>query len=247
MITIYIHWLRHVRRYVRSRSRLISSLIQPLLYLLAVGFGLGPTFRAAGQGLYIQFLAPGIIAMAIVFSAVFSGMDLIFDRQFGFLKVVLVSPPSRVLHILGRIAGALTVAMIQGCLVLLISVGVGFRPVRGAAIAFVIMALVALLFSALGQLVGSMVSDFSGFQMFTNVLLWPMLFFSGTLFPLANLPLWLLMIVKSNPFTYGVDGLRQALTSPSGIVVLSTDFVVLSVAATAIVGLSAWRFNRIQL
>src|ERR1700683_1828895 len=127
MSAIYILWLRQVKRYFRSRPRIIASLGQPLLFLLALGFGFGPIFQHAGQGSYIQFLAPGVIAMSILFTAIFSGIELIWDRQFGFLKETLVAPVPRILVMIGRTLGGATVAMIQGLIVVLICLVAGFR------------------------------------------------------------------------------------------------------------------------
>src|SRR6266852_6101739 len=125
MSAIYILWLRQLKRYVRSRPRILASLGQPLLFLLALGFGFGPIFQSAGQGNYIQFLAPGVIAMTVLFSAIFSGIELIWDRQFGFLKETLVAPVPRILIMIGRTLGGATVAMLQGTVVFLICLVVG--------------------------------------------------------------------------------------------------------------------------
>ena len=130
MSTIYILWLRQIKRYLRSRARIFGSLGQPLLFLLALGFGLGPVFQKAGQGSYINFLAPGVIAMGILFTAVFSGIEIIWDRQFGFLKETLVAPVSRIEIVLGRTLGGATVATAQGIIVFLLSLFIGFRPQR---------------------------------------------------------------------------------------------------------------------
>src|SRR6476469_4881377 len=127
MSAIYVLWLRELRRYVRSRSQIVASLGQPLLYLIVLGFGLGPVFEKAGQGSYVQFVAPGIIAMTVLFSSVFSGMGLLWDRQFGFLKETLVAPVPRIQIMLGRTLGAATVAVIQGVLVMTVCVIGGFR------------------------------------------------------------------------------------------------------------------------
>src|SRR6202167_1927019 len=124
---IYILRVRQLKRYVRSRARIIGSLGQPLLFLLALGFGFGPTFAKAGGGNYIQVLAPGIIAMGILFTAVFSGIEIIWDRQFGFLKETLVAPVSRLQIMLGRTLGGATVALFQGGVVFLICLVAGFR------------------------------------------------------------------------------------------------------------------------
>jgi ABC-2 type transport system permease protein len=115
MSAIYILWLREMKRYVRSRSQILASLGQPLLYLLALGFGLGPVFQQAGRGSYLQFIAPGVISMAILFSSVFSGIAILWDRQFGFLKETLVAPVPRIEIMAGRTLGCATVAAIQAC------------------------------------------------------------------------------------------------------------------------------------
>ena len=115
--TIYILWLRQLKRYIRSRSRIIGSLGQPLLFLLALGYGFGPVFQKAGQGNYLEFLAPGVIAMSILFTAIFSGIEIIWDKQFGFLKETLVAPVSRLNIMIGRTLGGATVATLQGIIV----------------------------------------------------------------------------------------------------------------------------------
>jgi len=117
--TIYILWLRQLKRYIRSRSRIIGSLGQPILFLLALGYGFGPVFQKAGQGNYLEFLAPGVIAMTILFTAIFSGIEIIWDKQFGFLKETLVAPVSRLNIMIGRAIGGATVATLQGIIVFL--------------------------------------------------------------------------------------------------------------------------------
>src|SRR4051812_12132034 len=161
MQAIYILWLRELKRYLRSRPQIMASLGQPLLYLLVLGFGLGPVFRRAGSGSYLQFVAPGVIGMAILFTSVLSGMGLLWDRQFGFLKETLVAPVPRLQIMAGRTLGAATVAMIQGALVLVICLLAGFRPASAAhlPLAIVFMALIAIVFSALGTTIGSLLRD----------------------------------------------------------------------------------------
>src|SRR3954468_19975667 len=148
MSVIYVLWLRELRRYVRSRTQIVASLGQPLLYLLALGFGLGPVFQKAGQGSYVQFVAPGIISMTILFSSVFSGMGLLWDRQFGFLKETLVAPVPRLYVMLGKTLGAATVAVIQGLLVAIVCFIAGFRVINPWAIpiGLLYMGLIASLF-----------------------------------------------------------------------------------------------------
>src|SRR3954452_22013427 len=161
MSVIYILWLRELKRYVRSRSQLIASLGQPLLYLIALGFGMGPVFQKAGRGNYLQFVAPGVIAMTVLFSSVFSGIGLLWDRQFGFLKETLVAPVPRIQIMIGRTFGAATVAVIQGLLVAIVCFLVGFRVVNWKLLplAILFMGLNACLFASLGAAIGSVLQN----------------------------------------------------------------------------------------
>ena len=170
---IYTMWLRQLKKYWRSKPRIIGSLGQPLLFLFALGFGFGPIYAKAGGGNYLQFLAPGIICMSILFSAIFAGIEVIWDKQFGFLKETLVAPVSRFKIMLGRTLGGATVATLQGFLVLLITFLIGFRPVNLLSIplALVFMFTTALLFTALGTAIASKLEDMQGFQLIMNFLI----------------------------------------------------------------------------
>ena len=152
MSAIYILWLREIKRYSRSRAQIVASLGQPLLYLFALGFGLGPVFEKAGQGSYLQFVAPGVVGMSVLFSSIFSGIGLLWDRQFGFLKETLVAPVPRLHIMIGRTLGGATVSMIQGLLVLVMCLVAGFRPHHLSAVpmAVLFMALISIVFAALG-------------------------------------------------------------------------------------------------
>ena len=156
MSVIYIMWLRELRRYLRSRAQIVASLGQPLLYLLVLGFGLGPVFQKAGNGSYLQFVAPGVIAMSILFTSVFSGIGLLWDRQFGFLKETLVAPVPRVQVMFGRTLGGATVAILQGLLIAAVCFIAGFRVADLAQIplAFLFMGLIAFVFASLGMAIG---------------------------------------------------------------------------------------------
>src|SRR5215470_8640949 len=167
MAAIYILWLREVKRYLRSRAQIIASLGQPLLYLVVLGFGLGPTFQKAGEGSYVQFISPGIIGMSILFTSIFSGIALLWDRQFGFLKETLVAPVPRMTIMAGRTLGGATVSVIQGTIVVIVCLIAGFRPANLAVIpiAYLFMALIGLVFGALGTAIGSTLQDMQGFQL----------------------------------------------------------------------------------
>lgn len=248
MRVIYILCLRQMRRYLRARARIIGSLGQPLLFLLAMGFGFGPIFRKAGGGNYIQFLAPGIVIMAILFTAVFSGIEIIWDRQFGFLKETLVAPVSRFNIALGRTLGGAIVAFIQGLVVLVICLVAGFRIVAPAwlPVALLVMFVSAVLFAAIGTAIGSMLDDMQAFPLIMNFLVMPLFFLSGALFPMAGLPRPLQLAMQADPVTYGVDGLRNAL-GPVVIAGVGADLTILLVIAALLIAVSSYVFARIEL
>lgn len=247
MGAIYILWLRELKRYVRSRVQVLASLGQPCLYLLALGFGFGPVFQQAGRGSYLQFVAPGIIGMAVLFSAIFSGMAMLWDRQFGFLKETLVAPVSRLQIMAGRTLGGATVASIQGVLILIISLIAGFRPQSWLAIpiALLFILLIAFLFAALGTGIGSVLKDMQGFQIIMNFLVLPIFFLSGALYPLTNLPKVMTVLTHIDPLTYGVDGLRGTLIGHWQFTP-ALDLAVLSAIALVFLCGGAWLFSKIE-
>jgi len=248
MMAISIMWRRQLIRYWRSKSRIIGSLGQPLLFLVALGFGMGSIFAKAGGGNYINFLAPGVMTQAILFTAVFSGIELIWDKQFGFLKETLVAPVSRLEIIIGRILGGATIATLQGAITFLLTLIVGFRPINIAnlPIAFGIMFLVALLYTALGTAIASFLEDFHGFQLIMNFLVMPSFFLSGALFPLQNSPGWLQKISQFNPLTYGVDGLRGVLTGRVYFGLMA-DILVLGSIGGVLILVGSCLFSKIQI
>ena len=248
MEVVYILALRQLKRYVRARARIIGSLGQPLLFLVALGFGFGRTYEKAGGGNYIQFLAPGIISMGILFTAVFSGIEIIWDRQFGFLKETLVAPVSRFQIVLGRNLGGAAVALIQGLIVFLICFIAGFRIENIALlpVTLIFMFLISVLFTAVGTVIGSILEDLHAFPLIMNFLVMPIFFFSGALFPVQDLPKALRIAVHFNPLSYGVDGLRGSM-SHGFLFGLGTDFIVLSVLTMIMLSIGSYFFSRIQL
>jgi len=246
MNAIYILWLRELKRYSRSRSRIIGSLGQPLLFLFALGFGLGPIFQRAGQGNYFQFLGPGIIAMSILFTAIFAGIQVIWDKQFGFLKETLVAPVPRWQIMLGKTLGGATIAALQGTIVLILATIFGFRPELNLfVLTFGYMLLIALFFTGLGITIASSLADINGFQLIMNFLVQPVFFLSGALFPLQNLPGVITVITILDPLTYGVDGIRGTLTGVSHFG-LATDLAVLIILVIIILSLGATLFSKIE-
>jgi len=243
----YTLWLRSIKRYLRSKSRIIGSLAQPLFFFLALGFGLGSAFSAQGGFDYLTFIAPGIIAMSVLFTSVFSGIQVLWDKQFGFLKEALIDPVSRNSIMLGQSLGGATTALIQGLIMMIIIFVFGKLTLGvGILIAFGFMILISLAFTSLGIAVSSKMEDMQGFQLIMNFLIMPIFFLSGALFPISSLPSWLKTIVYINPLTYGVEGMRYGLTGASSINPL-TSFVVLGVFSLAMIFLGGYLFRKMKV
>lgn len=248
MKAIYILWLRQLKRYFRSRARMIGALGQPLIFLLAFGFGFGPVYHKAEGGNYLQFMVPGVIAMGILFLGVFTGIEMIWDKQFGFLRETFVAPVSRFKIILGRTLGGATVAVLQGLVVLLICVLVGFRVenILLFPLALIFMFTMAILCTAIGTAFACVLDDMQGFQLIINFLVMPLFFFSNALFPVTELPSALKFLVHLNPITYGINGLREALTF-SAPQHFATDFLILGTITLIVLGIASFLFARIRL
>ncbi len=217
-------WYRDIIRFVRDRSRIIGSLAQPLLFLFIFGVGLSPaigTLGSSGQNgiKYGQFIFPGIVTMSVLFTSIFGAVSVIWDREFGFLKEVLVAPVPRWSLVVGKALGGSTTAMFQGVLILLFAplVGVSLTPLVVIKL-LIMMFCTAFALSSVGLVIASRMRSMEGFQMMMNFLMMPMFFLSGALFPLSNLPGWLAALTRIDPVSYGVDAIRQTVlsTSPAG-------------------------------
>ncbi|MBX4195576.1 ABC transporter permease [Candidatus Parcubacteria bacterium] len=246
MQTIYILWQRQVKKYLRSPSRIVGTLGQPLFFLLALGYGFGSIFKQAGQGNYLQFLSPGVVAMSVLFTAVFGGIEVIWDKQFGFLKETMVAPVSRINTMIGRTLGGATVASIQGVIVVIISMFFGFRPeTHYLLLALLFMFIGALLFTALGTGIASVLDDMQGFPIVMQFIVTPMFFLSGSMFPIEGLPKILGYIVHANPMTYYVDGIRGLLIGGNHFS-LGLDFAIVTIIALAFLGIGSYLFSKIK-
>ncbi len=226
---IYVLWLREMKGMWRAKSRVVGALGMPIFFLAFLGLGFG---QASIPGIpagvsYVEFLTPGIIGMTMLFSSMFAGISVLWDKEFGFLKEVMVAPVSRLSIVLGRVAGGSTVSVLQGCLILtLSSLMMGFR-VRGSAggvapvpvsllLALIFMCLISVTFIGLGLIFASRMRDMQGFSLVVNFVMFPIFLLSGALFPVETLPAWLVPLCYANPLTYGVDGLRGVLLGGLG-------------------------------
>jgi len=242
---IYGLWHREVLRYWREKSRILSSLILPLLWLVVFGSGLRG-IELSGAINYQTYIFPGILGMTLLFTSVFSGVSVIWDREFGFLKEILVAPVSRTTIVIGKALGSGTSALIQGALLLPLSylVGVHLSP-----ISFVIllptMVLISIGLVSVGLLIASLMTSMEGFNFIMSLVIMPMFFTSGALFPLTSAPAWLRGFSYINPLTYGVDVLRWASFSGSGSVLpVYVEFLILLLFAAAMILACSYTFGR---
>jgi ABC-2 type transport system permease protein len=249
MDIVYTIWLRSVKRYIRSKSRLIGSLGMPLFLFLVLGFGLNSVVVMPGmeQG-YIGFIMPGIISMSVLFTSVFAGIQIIWDKQFGFLKETLVAPVSRFEIMLGQTVGGATTAVIQGLIILGLSLFMGLEidNIPGFVVAIIFMTLIGLSFTAFGIAIASRMEDMHGFQLIMNFVIFPIFGLSGALFPIDSLPEWIRSLTLLDPLTYGVEGIRYGLLGTSQVDPL-VSFGVLSGFTLFMVVVGSYLFRKISI
>jgi ABC-2 type transport system permease protein len=248
---IYIIWLRDMKKFVRSRSRIVSNIAMPFFFLAFLGTGLNSVFSLPGNfgGVsYLDFLAPGIIAMALLFSSMFSGMSVLWDRQFGFLKEILVAPVRRSSIVTGKVLAGMTNGIIQALMILAIALFLGVRitGIAGVLLSVIFIVLISMSFVSLGIAMASRIQDMQGFPIIMNFLIMPLFLLSGALFPLGSLPPWLLTLSYIDPLTYGVDGLRSSLIGVSQLPWLINIGVLLAFSA-AMIALGSYLFSKTEV
>jgi ABC-2 type transport system permease protein len=202
-----------MKRFKRNRSRLIGSMAMPIVFLLILGTGFSGFFQYRSGVSYIEFIGPGIIGMQLLFSSMFGGLSVLWDKQFGFLKEILVAPVSRIAIMAGTTMGTVTTSVAKGLVLLIALIVADLVKVDplGLALTLVFMFLISAAFVSLGIAFASRMTDPHGFTLVMNFLIMPVFFLSGALFPLEDLPRWLTVLTRLNPLTYGVDGMRFAL------------------------------------
>lgn len=253
---IYVVLLRELIRYWRAKARIISSVAQSFFFLIIFGLGFGGFVGGVGSVSYLSYLAPGIIGMGLLFSSVFSGVSVIFDRQFGFMKEMLVAPVSRTSIILGKILGGAVTASIQGVILLAVATAMGaFAPslmlVVGGVAAVGVMVLITAGFVGLGVALGSIIKDFHAFQLLSTFVIWPLFMLSGVFFPIDMVPAPLQVAMLLDPMFYGVELLRWCLLG-SGSPLLGPFGWLISLGALVgfnvlIVAIGTYLFSRTQV
>lgn len=247
--TVYTMWLREMLRFWRSKSRIIGALATPLFFLIILGTGFSSSFQLQGGGAFNKsYLAPGLIGMSVLFSSLMGGVSIIWDREFGFLKEILIAPVSRFFVALGKAVGGVTTAMIQGILIMIIAwlIGVEYKSFMGVLASILIMFVMGIGFIGLGIALASRIESHEGFQMVMSFLTMPLVLLSGAFFPISNLPSWLKAFVYANPLTYGVEALRFFLLGSSTIPV-SLSITVLLLFAFAMTALGGKMFGKMRV
>jgi len=251
-VPIYTMWLRQMKRFLRVKARLASSILMPFLFLAFLGLPLSfmPAREIPGlpAGMnFLDFFAPGIVGMTLLFAATMSGASVIWDKEFGFLKEVLVAPVNRFSIILGRSLGGMTTAIIQALIIVAIAMAMGVRisSVSGFFLSIVFMILTCATFTGFGLILATKLGDTEGFMSIMNLIIMPIFFLSGAFFPLQAMPAGIRYIMYVNPLTYGVDGLRGTLVGAATFP-LWLDFVVLLVLSIILASLGAYFFSRME-
>lgn len=245
---IYTIWLREIKRFQRDKARIIGNLATPIIWLAIGGVGLSSTFSLPDTS-YLSFVTPGIIGMSLLFTSIFAGISVIADKQFGFLKEILVAPVSRTSIILGKIAGSATVSVANGILILIIAILFGIFPFSSLNILYLVSTILFMILTStsivsLGLIIASKLNSMEGFQLIMSFLVIPLFLLSGAFFPLQNVPSWMRMLAFFDPLMYGVDGMRASLINLSQLPILS-DLAVLTVFCIIVIFISSFMFRRI--
>jgi len=253
---IYIIWYRDMVRFRRDKLRMVGAITLPLLFLIVFGSGLGGTMGMLAPGVnFVRFIFPGIVGMTVLMTSFTAGVSVVWDREFGFLREVLVAPISRVAVVAGKTLGGATIALIQGIVVLLFApvFGVSFAPLVLLKL-LPVMFLVACVLSAMGILLASRIKSMEAHQVVMQLLMFPMIFLSGVFFPVNNLPSWMGVLVKINPVTYAIDPFRQLVlgeqtselfrvTVFGHTMSIADDLMVVAAFGVIMVVLAMWSFN----
>jgi len=240
---IYILWLRDLKRYWYDKSRIVASLGQPILFLFVLGTALSPSFKGPAGVNFSEFIFPGVISMTVLFTSIFSAISIVWDREFGFLKEVLVAPVSRWAIVIGKALGGSTVALLQGTIMLTLApfVGIHLTPLIILK-SLGVMFLIAFAMTSLGIMIAARMKEMEGFQMVVNFLIMPIFFLSGALFPLDKLPAWLMFLTRLDPLTYGVDTLRMAILGIHQFPIIS-NLLIIGAITFILISIAVIEFN----
>ena len=247
---IYTLWLREMKWLIRAKSRLVASVVQPFLWLAIIGVGMSSTVTIPGSSIsYLQFMAPGIVGMTLIFSSTMAGVSVLWDKQFGFMNEILVAPVPRIHIMLGKAIGGMTTSILQGLLLLVAAAAVGVRPPGVVELlqVLVFMVLISLTFVSIGLAFASRMEDPVAFPIVMNFLIMPLYFLSGALYQVQLAPSWLSFLAHLDPLMYGVDGIRGAILGSSYAQYPRwLDLAVIGAFAVAMILLGGYLFKKIK-
>jgi ABC-2 type transport system permease protein len=246
---IYTLWLREMKWLIRAKSRLVASIVQPFLWLAIIGVGMSSTLTMPGPIDYLHFMAPGIVGMTLLFSSTMAGVSVLWDKQFGFMKEILVAPVSRTQIMLGKVLGGMTTSILQGLLLLVAAAAIGVRPpgVIELLQVLVFMVLISMSFVSIGLAFASRMEDPIAFPIVINFFIMPLYFLSGALYRVDMAPGWLSFLSHIDPLTYGVDGIRGAILGSSyAQFPMWLDFAVLGIFSVVMILLGSYLFKKIK-
>ncbi len=242
---VYAIWYREIKVFLREKSRLVSALFLPLFWFFIFGEGIGSIATVPGN--YNHFIFPGFLAMTIIFSSLFNGAYLVWDKKIDFLKGVLISPLSRTTIFTGKVLGCMSDSLVQASILLIIGIFLGI-PFTFVSVLLTIVMLFALALGlvSLGLIIGSFMESPEGFGLVASFAVYPLFLLSGALYPLTNLPKWMRVLTHINPATYAVDGLRSVIIHTSSMPFISNFLIVIGFDIVLIL-VGTWSFNRMKL
>lgn len=245
LMGIYALWWREFKIFQREKSRIVSSIVQPLMWLFLFGTGVGASVSISDVN-YQDYIYPGILTMSVLFGSVFFGLYIVWDRKLDVLKAVLVAPVSRISIFMGKVLGGCTDVTLQVIILFLFSFLFPAVDPRGIPLALLFLFITSIALVSLGLAIGSLLESLEGFQVISAFVVFPLFFLSGALFPVdEKLPAWLQSMVKLNPLTYAVDGVRGALLNVS-VFPLYVDFGVIIFFAVIMFLLGSILFSRMK-
>ncbi|WP_438970978.1 ABC transporter permease [Methylophaga sp.] len=235
---------RELTKVFRQRGRLISSMVRPLIWLLVIGSGVGSMLQGEQQSGYLTFLVPGIVAMTLLFAALLSALTLVYDKEFGVMRMMLIAPIQHYWIVVSKLIAATITAMVQAIMLLIILAAIGLIEVKIALLLLIPALATAVCCAAIGGLIAAWSKTLDNFAVIMNFFIFPLFFLSGALYPVSQLPELLKYIVLINPFSYGVDLMKHAVPGASSDFSIVTDIAVLAGFSTVAIVIACWRFSR---
>lgn len=235
---------REMSKLFRQRARLISSMVRPMIWLLVIGSGVGSMLQGHQQEGYLTFLVPGILAMTLLFASLLSALTLVYDKEFGVMRMMMIAPIAHYWIVISKLIAATLTAMVQAVLLLVLLLILGLISVKIAVMLLLPALLTAICCAAIGGLIAVWSKSIDNFAVIMNFFIFPVFFLSGALYPVNQLPAYLHYIVQINPFSYGVDLLKHAVPSVDTDFSITTDIAVLVSFSTVAILIACWRFSR---